>query len=131
MMDRLHKNKFRGNEDDEEVEEDERVKSYLYGKERIPFNQDDEFRLNYKSGDRHFECLGVVAADKVKRHEFMGNTQVVLANPDSPTSQYALSAFIRACHEKKLCILARLVARKKYVQLPLIFSAIYSPQFPM
>merc|ERR550539_467185 len=75
MMDRLQKNKFR--------------------------DEDDEARLTYKSGERHFECIGVVSSDKIKRHQFMGTSQLVFADPGSPTSQYALSAFIKACHEKK------------------------------
>ena len=71
-MDRLYKNKFRSNEDDEEVEEDERVKSYLYGKERIPFNQNDELKLNYKSGDKHFKCLGFINKELIQRCHSMG-----------------------------------------------------------
>eukprot|EP01084_Bolivina_argentea_P122985 217962_1 len=111
-MDRVYRNKFRAAADDEEVEEDERVKSYLYGKERIPFAENDEMRLNYKAGDRHFKCLGFIDACKVSRHEFMGTTSIVVPDVNSTRSQYLLSAFIHSCHEKKMNILCRLVARK-------------------
>jgi len=117
QMDRLYKNKFRSEQDDEEVEEDERVKSYLYGKERVPFNENDEARLSYKSGEKHFECLGFIASAKVPRSSFMGPATVVMADMgkkvgECTADQYALSAFVRGCHEKGVCMLCRLVARK-------------------
>ena len=109
-MDRLYKNKFRKNDDDEEVEEDERVKSYLYGKERIPFNENDELRLNFKSGEKHFKCLGFIDKSKIKRQWFMGPTFVILSS-DINKSLF-LSIFIQTCKKKEVYPLCRLVSRK-------------------
>jgi len=112
IMDRIYRNKFRAEQDDEEVEEEERVKSYRYGKERIPFNDTDDLRLTYKSGDKHFMAMCTVDAAKVRRHHFMAAPVVVFADPNSEGAQYALSALIHGLHEKKKVMLCRFVPRK-------------------
>ena len=121
-MDRLYKNKFRPNDDDEQVEEEERVKSYLYGKERIPFNQNDELKLSYKSGDKHFKCLGFINKSLIKRQWFMGPAYIVSPDIDSKISQLLLSIFINACFEKNVHILARLVSEKMLYQNLLFYN---------
>uniref|UniRef100_A0A7S0TC33 Ku domain-containing protein n=1 Tax=Elphidium margaritaceum TaxID=933848 RepID=A0A7S0TC33_9EUKA len=115
-MNRKYVNKFAvGGADgdgDGDRDETERVKSYLYGQERIPFSENDESRLSYHSGERHFKCLYFCKASLIARHYFMASSFVVLPDTASARAQLLLSCFVRSLHEKQMVMLCRLVSRK-------------------
>ena len=126
-----HDNSKKKNDDEDEdddsnlVDEDYRIKSYLYGKQRVPFTERDLARLEYKSGAKHFRLLGFLHRNDIKRHEFMGPSYICVANQKTNESdssnELALSAFIHGCYEKNKVGIGRLVTRKnaapKYVCL--------------
>lgn len=88
------------------------MKSFLYGKQRVPFTEEDLQNLTYSSGAKHFQMLGFIGKDLIPRHQFMGPVLIALPKKDDAVASLALSAFVHACHETQTCGLARLVSRK-------------------
>ncbi|ETO20687.1 ATP-dependent DNA helicase, partial [Reticulomyxa filosa] len=98
--------------DNKGLPEDERIPSYLYGKQRIPFTQEDKNRLDYASGEKHFQLLAFTDKKLIPRSHFMGPVMVCVAQAGNQGSAMTLSTFIHGCFEKNRVAIARLVSRK-------------------
>jgi ATP-dependent DNA helicase 2 subunit 2 len=81
---------------DEEVDKDQRVKSYRYGRNFVPISDVDEQAMKYKS-DKCLTILGFSDQSAVPRHHFMGPTYCITSKDCDVEAQRALSTLIRAC----------------------------------
>lgn len=90
------------------VPEDHRTKAYRYGKTLVPFNKVDVDQLKYGC-PKVFRLIGTVKRDRIPRHHFMSDDQVVVAPPGDQRAIVGLSAFVHALDNANLCAVARLV----------------------
>jgi len=95
---------------DNQVQQDKTVKAYKYGKNYVPFNIVNEKALKYKS-EKGITVLGFTDEKNIPRQSFMSEAYMVIAKPDDPFAQIALSSFIRALSELQKVIIVRYVFR--------------------
>lgn len=134
-MDRTYWNKSGAVE--VEVAKEDRVRSFKYGRQHIPFLDIDEKILKYEC-DKSLKLLGFYRAAAVPRHEYMSSTDIVIAEPRNFKAGRALSGLIHALFELDMVAAVRYVKRKGAqplfgVLIPHIDSAIeclYFNQLP-
>lgn len=108
-MDRTYWNKSGAAE--VEVAKEDRVRSFKYGRQHIPFLDIDEKILKYEC-DKSLKLLGFYRAAAVPRHEYMSSTDIVIAEPRNFKAGRALSALIHALFELDMVAAVRYVKRR-------------------
>ena len=89
----------------------DKIKAFRYGKDIIPFSEDELALLKYES-DRCLQVLAFVPTGAIKRYQYMSGVDCVAAQPGDVEAQRALSAFAWSMTELHRTALARYVARK-------------------
>ena len=95
----------------EQVAESDKIKAFRYGKEMVPFDEDELALLKYES-ERCLQVLAFVPTDAIKRYQYMSGVDCVAAQPGDVEAQRALSAFAWSMTEMNRTALCRYVARK-------------------
>ena len=95
---------------DAEVEPQNIIKAYAYGKELVPFAKADEDSLKFKS-TACLELIGFVPRDKINRAQFLAGADVVLPTAGDPRAATGMSAMVRAMRATQCLALARFVKR--------------------
>lgn len=99
-------------EDETEVEAEDAVKGYRYGKSLIPVSTEDEEAIKLSSM-KHLSVLGFTSVKNIKHHHIIGSSvQVVIPNPDDETASVSLSSLIHALYEMNMVGIVRYVFRK-------------------
>ena len=82
-----------------QVAAEQRINAYPYGSFLTPFSAADEVAAKPELTPG-LQCLGLVPSTEVRREWLIGATQVMVAEPDNPRAQVALSAFVKGLHEE-------------------------------
>ena len=89
----------------------DKIKAFRYGKDTVPFDEDELALLKYES-DRCLQVLAFVPSDAIKRYQYMSGVDCVAAQPGDVEAQRALSAVAWSMTEMNRTALARYVARR-------------------
>eukprot|EP00455_Lapot_gusevi_P048048 TRINITY_DN6592_c0_g2_i3.p1 TRINITY_DN6592_c0_g2~~TRINITY_DN6592_c0_g2_i3.p1 ORF type:complete len:729 (-),score=150.15 TRINITY_DN6592_c0_g2_i3:21-2207(-) len=96
-----------------EVLEDDRIRAYDYGKEKIPLAEYDLLEIK-KSNETCCKVLGFVKASEIPRHFCMGGTEIIVAEPGNNQAAIALSSLVHACFEKDRVAVVRYCKRSNW-----------------
>jgi ATP-dependent DNA helicase 2 subunit 2 len=96
---------------DVEIEADQRIKAYRYGKSVIPFNEVDVEAMKFKAS-RSMMALGFIPISSVPVHLLMGGVKAVAPVPGDANSAAALSAFVHGMEILKRAMLVRFTWRE-------------------
>lgn len=103
---RCYKNRLDVNVDAPEILEEDRVKAYSYGREKIPISRVDADVLKF-TADKCLKTIAFIKKGGVPRHYYMAGVNVIVADPDCASSALSMAAFVEACEEKGMEILVR------------------------
>jgi len=95
--------------DAEEVEDEDKIKAYKYGRSVIPVDVGKEDSLKFSVQDRALQLLGFSPRSKVPRYAFNKESIVVIANKDDPAAGAAVSALVRSMASKGQVAVVRMV----------------------
>ncbi|NXV03203.1 XRCC5 protein, partial [Cettia cetti] len=97
------------NDDDEtEVQKDDTIQGFRYGRDIIPFSKEDEEQMRYKTEGKCFSVLGFTRSSQIRRHYYMGNQALkVFAAKGDKHAAVAFSALVRALDELKVVAIVR------------------------
>ncbi|CAI8032323.1 X-ray repair cross-complementing protein 5 [Geodia barretti] len=108
----IQRSYYLNNENETQVEHDNIVKGYRYGKSLVPITDEDESQMK-ASSERCLSLLGFSPETCVSTHQTLGSSvQVVVPTPDDQNAGAAMSALIHALYETKNVGVARYIARK-------------------
>eukprot|EP01080_Neovahlkampfia_damariscottae_P000481 gene481-6891_t len=109
---------------DQEIEEDDRVQAYKYGKSYIPFNKADKEMLKLETV-KCLQILGFTEESKVPRHHFIGFTYQVIPEPYDKHASVAFSSLVKALAEMNRVAIVRYCFRDNSApQLGVLFPRI-------
>lgn len=91
-----------------EVEKEELVRAYRYGKKYVPMTEADDIAIALKTS-KSMQIIGFVSANKVPRHYYMDKVFAVIPDPSSKSGAVKLSALAAAMHEKECVAITRYV----------------------
>ncbi|KAJ3279068.1 X-ray repair cross-complementing protein 5 [Borealophlyctis nickersoniae] len=97
-----------GKDDDEEIDEEETIKAYRYGKTLVPFSRMDEEQMKLGT-EKGMSILGFVKLEQVPRHAFMANVLAVIPEPDNPRAGRMFNALMAALDTKASGAIVRYV----------------------
>jgi len=98
-------------EDETEVEMENVVKGYRYGKSLIPISDADEQAMKMEA-PRCLSLLGFTRAESIRQHQIVGSSvQIIVPDPADEHAGVAMSAFIRALYETNMAGILRYVWR--------------------
>ncbi|PRP79754.1 hypothetical protein PROFUN_12616 [Planoprotostelium fungivorum] len=95
-----------------QVPAEERIKGYKYGKTLVPFAKVDESTMKYEA-DSCLKVIGFTSSKNVPRYHFISTAEQMIANPEDPVAQKALSAIIHALVETDSVAIVRYVKRAR------------------
>ena len=107
-------------DDDKMLKPEDMVKGHKYGRDRVPFAKVDEAVLKFEA-EKCFQILYFTPREKVPRHLFTGETDVISAPCKSNTDKgekesratVALNALAQGLHNTGNVAIARLVKRAR------------------
>jgi len=94
-----------------EVPADMRIKSFRYGKEQVPFSEEDLEHLKFRS-EKGIKILSFVPQKLIPRHHYISTVDCIVAQPGDYTSALGLSALIHACYDTAKVAVVRYVKRQ-------------------
>jgi ATP-dependent DNA helicase 2 subunit 2 len=112
-----------------EIEPQDRVKAYRYGKELIPFNHDDEQLMKFES-ERCLTLLCFASAAKIPRHYFLSSVDVVVPEPDSKSASVGIASLAHALHRTQHVAIVRYVKRKNAAPILGVLTPCIANGFP-
>ncbi|KAJ3127586.1 X-ray repair cross-complementing protein 5 [Nowakowskiella sp. JEL0407] len=89
---------------------DDLIRGHKYGKTIVPFSKDDEDSLKLRT-EKGLSVLAFPKRDQIRREWFMGNTLLMVAEPDNTTAAKKFSIFLRGLQESGCVALVRYVFR--------------------
>ena len=95
----------------EEVGSEMRVKGFRYGKDHVPFSEEEMELLKYEC-DRCLVVLAFTDEVNVERWQYMSGVDCVASERGDEEGARAFSAFVHATYEMKQVALCRFVARR-------------------
>ena len=95
---------------DAELEKEQLVRGYKYGRTLIPFSTADEAVLKY-AAPKCLKLIGFTKASNVPRAHYMGNAELLVPQPGDQAAATAVSALAHAMYETERYAIVRFVKR--------------------
>lgn len=112
-----------------EVAKDDVIKAYCYGKERVPWPNDNK-ELTKMETERCLRLLCFVPAHAIRQHMFLGGKLLSFhARSGDDASRTALAALCTAMNDERVHIIARFCARKNSEPKLLVLWAHVKPEY--
>ncbi|KAJ3064776.1 X-ray repair cross-complementing protein 5, partial [Quaeritorhiza haematococci] len=95
-------------DEDAEVDPDDLIKAYRYGKALIPFAQHDEESMKLRTA-KGMSIIGFVPMEKLQRWYITSNVYAVMPEPNNKRASKIFFSLARALHERECFALVRYV----------------------
>ncbi|KAI5793617.1 putative Ku family DNA helicase [Pyronema domesticum] len=112
----------------QEVEQEELVKGYKYGRTIVPISKTDEEVTIYPT-EPSYRIVGFMLSRHYKPHHSLSSTSILLPQKGNPKAAVALSSLIHTLYELDMLAICRFVKRKSEPPIMTLLSPEITPEY--